>query len=140
MFKSEKHGLSPEEIEKKLLSSERFRTLFNFHRIEKTKLAHGRLNTYNNKKYKTKRIKLRESLNIGDKVLVAAVRIREKSAPGKFYKQSVRSISYFNKEKTFFIRKKQKTDKIDYYWLKNLQNNINLTKRFQRTYVCEILF
>ena len=48
MFKSEKHGLSPEEIEKKSLCSERFRTLFNFHRKEKTKLAQGRLNTYDN--------------------------------------------------------------------------------------------
>ena len=111
---SEKYGLSPEEIEKKSLSSERFRTLFNFHRKEKTKLAQGRLNTYDNKKYKVKRIKFRESLDIGDKVLVIGVRIRKKSAPGKFYKQSVQSISYFNKEKTFSIRKKQKIDKIDY--------------------------
>ena len=79
-------------------------------------------------------------MDIGDKVLVLTVRIRKKSAPGKFYKQSVQSISYFNKEKTFSIRKKQKIDKIDYYWLTNLQNNINLRKRFQRTYVCEILF
>ena len=78
-------------------------------------------------------------MDIGAKVLVLTVRIRKKSSPGKFYKQSVQSISYFNKEKTFSIRKKQKIDKIDYYWLTNLQNNINLTKRFQRTYVCEIL-
>ena len=41
---SEKYGLSPCEIEKKSLSSERFRTLFNFHRIEKTKLVNDRLN------------------------------------------------------------------------------------------------
>ena len=33
----------------------------------------------------------------------------------------------------FSIRKKQKLDKIDYYWLTNLQNNRKLTKRFQRT-------
>ena len=51
----------------------------------------------------------------------------------KFYKQSVQNIAYFDKEKTFSISKKQKIDKIDYYWLKNLQNNRNLTKRFQRT-------
>ena len=34
---SEKYGLSPDEIEKKSSSSERFRKLFNFHRIEKIK-------------------------------------------------------------------------------------------------------
>lgn len=49
-------------------------------------------------------------------------RIRKKSAPGKFSKQSVQNISYFPKEKIFFIRKKQKTDKISYYWLNHSQN------------------
>ena len=76
---------------------------------------------------------MRENLNIGEKFLILAERIQKKSSPGKFYKQSVQNISYFNKEKTFSIRKKQKIDKIDYYWLKNLQTNRNLTKRFQRT-------
>ena len=83
-----KYGLSPQEIEK-LLSSERFRTLFNIHRIEKTKLVHDRLNRYDSKKYKAKRRKLRENLNIGDKFLFLAERIIKKSAPGNFYKQSV---------------------------------------------------
>ena len=31
------------------------------------------------------------------------------------------------------MRKRQKIDKIDYYWLKNLQTSRNLTKIFQRT-------
>ena len=57
----------------------------------------------------------------------------KKSSPGKFYKQSVQNVSYFNKEKTFSMRKRQKIDKIDYYWLKNLQTSRNLTKIFQRT-------
>ena len=64
--------------------------------------------------------KLRENLNIGEKVLVLAERIKKKSAPGKFYKQPVQNIAYFNKEKTFSIRKKQKTHQIDYYWLVDL--------------------
>ena len=114
--------------EKKSLSSERFRTLFNFHRTERTKLVNDRLDTYDKKKYKAKRRKLRENLNIGEKVLILAERIRKKSAPGKFYKQSVQNNSYLNKEKTF-----KKIDKIDYYWLKNLQTNRNLKKIFQRT-------
>ena len=113
------------------MSSERFRTLFNFHRIERTKLVNNRLDRYDKKKYKAKRRKLRENLNIGEKVLVSAE--GNSKAPGKFYKQSLQNISYFNKKKTFSIRKKQKIDKIDYYWLKNLQTNRNLTKRFQRT-------
>ena len=51
---SEKYGLRPDEIEKKSLSSERFRTLFNFHGIEKTKLVNDRLDKYNNKMSKAK--------------------------------------------------------------------------------------
>ena len=34
---NEKYGLPPEEIETRSLSDERFRALFNFHRIEKTR-------------------------------------------------------------------------------------------------------
>ena len=66
-----------------------------------------------------KRKELRENLNINKKVLALAERIRKKSAPGKFYKQSVQNITYINEEKIFFIRKRQKIDKISYYswWL-----------------------
>ena len=59
------------------------------HRIEKTKLTHEKLKRYDDKKYNRKNKKLRESLNINKKVLILAERIRKKSAPGKFYKQSV---------------------------------------------------
>ena len=58
---SEKYALSPDEIEKKSLSSERFRTVFNFHRIGKTKLVNDRLDRYDKKKYKAKRRKLRKN-------------------------------------------------------------------------------
>ena len=69
-------------------------------------------------------------MNIGEKVLVLAERIKKKSAPGKFYKQSVQNIAYFNRERTFSIRKKKKIDKINYYWLKDLKTKRNMTKRF----------
>ena len=59
-----------------------------------------------------------------------AERIKKKSAPGKFYKQSVQNISYFNKEKTFIIRAIKKIDKIKYYWLKNAETNRKLPQRF----------
>ena len=101
--------------------------------IERIKLIHNRLNRYDQKKYDRKKKKMRENLNINENVLVLAKRIRETSALGKFYKQSVQNISYFNKEKIFFIRKKKKKiDKISYYWLKNSQKK-KITKRFQRT-------
>ena len=68
-MKSEKHGFSPEEIETKSLSNEMFRTMFNMHRIEKTKL-HNRLDRYDQKKYSAKKRKLRENVMTGERVLV----------------------------------------------------------------------
>ena len=78
-----------------------------------------------------KRNKLRENLNIGEKVYILAERIKKKSAPGKFYKQSVQNISYFNKDVIYTIRKKHIIDNIRYYWVKSPLKN--LSKRFQRT-------
>ena len=102
---SVKYGISPENIESKSLSSERIRTLFNMHRIEKTSKLNDRLDKYDKKVYQRKRKKLREQLNVGERVYILAERIKKKSAPEKFYKQSVQNISYFNKETTYIIRK-----------------------------------
>ena len=97
-------------------------------RIEKTQRLHCRLDDYDKKKYSVKKKQLREDLSIGEKVYVLAERIKKKSAPGKFYKQSVQNISYFNKEKIFTIRAIQTIDTIPYSWPKNSE-----TKRFSRT-------
>ena len=78
-----------------------------------------------------KRKKSRENLNIGKKVYILAERIKKKSAPGKFYKQSVQNISYFNKDVIYTIRKKHIIDNIRYYWVKSPLKN--LSKIFQRT-------
>ena len=51
-----------------------------------------------------KRKKLRENLKTGEKVYILAERIKKKSALGKFYKQSVQNISYFNKDVIYTIR------------------------------------
>ena len=75
----------------------------------------------------------RENLDVGEKVLVLDERIKKKSAPGKFYKQTIQNISYFNKKTVFTIRHKQKIDKKTYYWIKNEENNKYLLKRFERS-------
>ena len=82
--------------------------------------------------------KIREKLNIGEKVYVLAERIKKKSAPEKFYKQSVQNISYFNKDVVFTIRKKQVVDNIQYYWIKSPM--ANLPNRFSRTELFQINF
>ena len=56
---SKKYGFSPEEVEKKALKSEMFRTVYNMHRTEKTHKLSQRQDAYDKKstqeKKKTKR-------------------------------------------------------------------------------------
>ena len=78
-MKSEKYGLSPEEIEQQSLASEQFKTIFNMHRIDKTKRLHERLDRYGRRRYTSKRRKLREDLMIGEKVLILAEKIKKKA-------------------------------------------------------------
>ena len=108
---SKKYGLSPEEVETRSLSDEKFRALFHFHRVEKTRQVHERLNRYNKKKYRCKKKKVRDKLNIGEKVLVLAERIKKTAAPGKFYKLLVQNITYFNGDEIFNEKKKNYKNK-----------------------------
>ena len=99
----------------------------------KTQKLHRRQDAYDVRRYSAQRKKLRDELFVGEKLFVLTERIRKKAAPGKFYKQSVQNISYFNKDKTFIIRRIRSIGGIKYYWLKGTQNKKNLAKRFQRT-------
>ena len=81
------------------------------HQKEKTKLTQERLKGYDDKKYNRKTKKVQENLNIDKKVLVLAERIRKNKL------QANSNISCFNKENIIFVRKKQKIDKIQHYWL-----------------------
>ena len=82
------------------------------HRLEGTNKINQRQDRYDKKKFVRKQKKLTEELFIGEKVYVLAERIKKKSVPGKFYKQSVQNISYFNKDTVFTIRKKHKMDDV----------------------------
>ena len=62
LMKIVKYGLSPEEIKSQSLKSERFRILFNMHRIEKTQKLQARFDRYDRKRYMAKRKKLRKNL------------------------------------------------------------------------------
>ena len=94
--KSEKYGISPNvnEDEEKSLSNQRFRTLFNFKRIDRSKNVSGRLDKYSRKNYIAKKKKLCNKLDVGEKVLVLAERIKKKTALGKFYKETVQNILF----------------------------------------------
>ena len=76
--------------------------------MKRSKKLLNRLDKDDLKKYRTKKKRLHEELNVGEKVLILAEKIIKKSAPGKFYKQTVQNVSYFNKENVFTIKKNKK--------------------------------
>ena len=101
------------------------------HRLEKSKKLANRLDRHDDRIYKWKRKRLREKLDVGERVYVLAERIKKKSAPGKFYKETVQNITYFNKETIYIVRKRKRIDNINYYWIKCLLSD--LKKRFLRS-------
>ena len=106
---SEKHGISPEEIEKRSLPGGKSKTLFNFHWIGKTRHVHERLNRYDKKKYNFKRKKLKENLNISKKVLVLA---EGNQPPEYFLRNQYKIVRILTETKYFQSEKHRKLIKL----------------------------
>ena len=131
---STKYGVSPESVEKTTLDledGEFNREMYHFLRLKKVDN-----NNYRNRKYETKkdkrRKKLRDPLDLEEKVLVLAERLKKKDAPSKFFKASTDNIPFFNREKIFRIYKRAKLDNGSYlYWLED-ENNKKVEGRFLR--------
>ena len=96
------------------------------HRLEKTHTFNPSQDSYD-KRSMTEKEKSKRKLQQWRK----GVGRKKKSTPGKFYKQSVQNISYFNKNVALTIKKKQVVDNIQYYWIKS--PTTNLPNRFSRT-------
>ena len=88
---SKKYGLPPEDVERRALSNEHFKTIFKMKRTQKTQRLHRRLDDYDKKRYSFKRKQLNADLFIGERIYVLAERIKKKSTRRKFYKQSVQN-------------------------------------------------
>ena len=102
---SQKYGVPLEMVEKKSLEDEKFREVYNFHRMVRVSRDAKRYKRndirFDKKTYK----KLRSPLTIREKVLVLAERLRKKDAPGNLYKSTTENISFFNREEIFIVRK-----------------------------------
>ena len=59
-IKSQKYGISPDEVEEKSLSSQRFRVLFNFERIDRSQTVSDKLDRCEKKKVCSKKEKIKE--------------------------------------------------------------------------------
>ena len=70
-------------------------------------------------------------MNIGEKVLVLAERLKKKNAPGKFFKSSAENIPFFNRDRIFTIYKRVRLHNNSYlYWLE--ENEREVKGRFLR--------
>ena len=116
---SAKYKQTPNEIEKNSLNSEASQERFNLLRLKKIRGEKVRQEKFNEKIYERKKVKLRFPLEVGEEVLVLASRLRRKDSPGKFYKSSVDSKSYFHKSETFLITNRQKIEENFFYWFKS---------------------
>ena len=102
---STKYQLAPETIEKKSLNpndGKYFEEIYDFIRLRKIETNQSRKYRYNEKIDRRKR-KLRRPLNIDEKVLVLAERLRKKDAPGNLYKAFTDNIPFFNRNRIFTI-------------------------------------
>ena len=128
---SSKYGISPENIENKTTDSEFNREMFYFLRIKKVDDNNFRNQRYNARKDRRQK-KLRNPLNLDEKVLVLAERLKKKDAPSKFYKATTDNTPFYNREKIFTIYKRAKLLNGNYlYWLEDESYN-KIEGRFVR--------
>ena len=128
--KTLKYGVEPEKIEEKPLTDDNFKEKFDFYSFEKIGKHVARQVRYNAKKDERNPKKLREPLNIGEKVLVSAERLKKKDAPGKLYKSTTQNKTFFNKDKVYIIKKGVKTTSNDwYYWV--AEENSEIINKFR---------
>ena len=116
---STKYGMTPEAVEQKSLAKdgEYFTEVYDFLKVRKIGTNQARNLKYDLKKDRRKK-QLRSPLNLGEKVLILAERIKKKDAPGFLFKASTENRPFFNREHIFTIIKRNKLDDGSYlYWL-----------------------
>ena len=130
---STKYQGAPETIEKRSLNSndsKYFQEIFDFMRLQKIETNQTRNDWYNEKLDRRKR-KVWSPLNLDERLLVLAERLRKKDAPGNLYKASTDNIPFFNRNMIFTIYKRAKLNNGIYlYWVE--ENNKKIDGRFLR--------
>ena len=130
--KSQKYQIEPEEVEKKSLSSVKFKDEYDFYRLDKVGKEIGRQTRYNKKKDQNNPKKLRDPLQIGEKVLVLSERLKKKDAPGRLYKASTQNKSFFSKKIFKIVKRVLTTAKDWYYWVSEENSNVINKNRYLR--------
>ena len=117
---STKYGLAPENIENRSLNPKDgkfFQEIYDFVRLRKTENNQKRNDKYNQKIDKRKKT-LWSPLNLAEKVLLLAERLRKKDTPGTLHKSSTENMPYFYRNRIFTNYKRVKLENGTYlYWL-----------------------
>ena len=95
----------PEQIEEQALdpnTGKYFQEMYDFHRLIKVKESRDQTEKYDAKVDRRKK-RLRDPLEVGEKVLVLAKRLRKKDVPERLYKSTTENKNFFNRERTFTI-------------------------------------
>ena len=125
---SMKYQLALQTIEKRSLNpngGKYFQEIYDFMRIRKIENNQMRNDKYNQKIDRRKR-KLRSPLNLDEKVLVLAERLKKKDAPGNLYKAATDNMPFFNRDRIFTTYKRAKLNNGTYlYWLEEYGKNVN---------------
>ena len=131
--KSAKYGYSPEQIEEQALdpnTGKYFQEMYDFHRLIKVKESRDQTEKYDAKVDRRKK-RLRDPLEVGEKVLVLAKRLRKKVSSVRLYKSTTEHKSFFNRDRSFAISERSKLNNNTYlYWLK--ENGRKIKNRFLR--------
>ena len=112
--------MAPETIEKRSLNPndiKYYQEIYDFMRVRKIENNQMRNDKYDQKIDRRNR-KLRSPLNLDEKVLVLAERLKKKDTPGNLYKASADNMLFFNRDRIFTIYKRAKLNNGTYlYWL-----------------------
>ena len=103
--RSAKYGYSPGQIEEQALNPKTgkyFQEVYDFHHLMKVKENRDQVERFDAKLDRREK-RLRDPLEIGEKVLALAKRLRKKDAPGRLYKSTTENQSFFNRDRTFII-------------------------------------
>ena len=122
-----KYQLATKTIEKRSLNpnnSKYFQEIYDFMTIRETENNQMRNDKYDQKNDRRKRT-LRCLLNLDEKVLVLAERLKKKDAPGNLYKVSTNNMSFFNRDRIFTIYQRAKLNKTYLYWVEEDGKKIN---------------
>ena len=129
---SQKYGVPPETVEKKCLEDEKFREVYDFHRMVRVSRDAERYKRNNIRFDKKTRKKLCSPLTVGEKVLVLAERLRKKDAPGNLHKSTTENISFYKREEIFIVRKVLLKEDSYNYWISETADGEIINKRFLR--------